>query len=306
MICRRSSRVDEMVSKSGNIDGQNVLYHYIQKNTLRDEDEFSKELIKRLIFDLSIWIPINFFCRLPIILPYVVRDPSCRVKRDNGEDEWGACNSAGFLRDDNSLIKGIVRSFHVRSHTISAYDGLRLGKGFVACHIWGNVRVANRSLISSRHYMLNSFVPNLVWLPVQISKLTDREGSLAQRLLQAISHRIYERIPMPSDISLLWKNLPYPEELEDLDVNPAKMNYFAVPDEWMKNRVKNLVSEMDDILSTKEVDQAELPKIKSRRFLPTLKQTPIEQRLELNEWLTRYKNLLKRLEETLSSRPGRG
>ena len=140
--------------------------------------------------------------------------------------------------------------------------------------------------------MLNSFVPNLVWLPVQISKLTDREGSLAQRLLQAISHRIYEGIPMPSDISLLWKSLPYPEELEDLDVDPAKMNYFVVPDEWMKSRVKNLVSEIDGILSTKEVDQAKLRKIKSRRFLPTLKQIPIEQRLELNEWLTEYRTLL--------------
>jgi hypothetical protein len=101
---------------------------------------------------------------------------------------------------------------------------------------------------------------------------------------------------MPNDISLLWKSLPYPEEFEGLDVDPAKMNYFVVPDEWMKNRVKNLVSEIDDILSIKEVDQAELPKIKSRRFLPTLKQIPTEQRLELNEWLARYKNLLRKLD----------
>jgi hypothetical protein len=281
-----------MVSKSGRIDGQNILYHYFQKNLLKNEDEFSRDLLKRLLIDLSIWIPISFYRRLPIILPYVVRDPSCRVKGETGEDEWGACNSSGFLRDDNSLIKGIVRSFQVRSPKISAYDCLRLGTGFVASHIWGNVSIAKRLMISSRHYMLNSFVPNLVWLPVQISKLTDREGSLAQRLLQAISHRIYEDIPMPSDISLLWKSLPYPEELLDLGIDPACMNYFVVPDEWLEKRVKGLISEIDGILSTEEIGKNKSHKIKSSRFVPTLKQVPIENRLELNAWLTEYKTLL--------------
>lgn len=292
MICRRSSRVDEMVSKSGKIDGQNILYNYFQKNILKNEDEFSKDLLKRLLMDLSIWIPISLYRRLPIILPYVVRDPSCRVKGDSGEDEWGACNSAGFLRDDNSLIKGIIRTFQVKSPKISTYDGLRLGTGFVASHIWGNVSIAKKLMISSRHYMLNSFVPNLVWLPVQISKLTDWEGSLAQRLLQAISHKIYEEIPMPSDISLLWKSLPYPEELQNLDTDPACMNYFVVPDEWLEKRVKGLVSEIDAILSTGEVSKNKSRKIKSSRFLPTLKHVPIEKRLELNAWLTEYKILL--------------
>lgn len=126
-----------MVQESGRIDGQNILYHYLQKNVLKGEDDFSKELLECLLIDLSIWLPANFYRKLPIILPYVVRDPSCRVKKDTGEDEWGACNSAGFLRDDNSLIKGIVRSFEVRSPRISSYDGLRLGTGFVASHIWG-------------------------------------------------------------------------------------------------------------------------------------------------------------------------
>lgn len=284
-----------MATKSERIDGQKILYHYFQRNLLKNEDEFFKDLVKRLLTNLSIWIPISFYRRLPIVLPYVVRDPSCRIKKDNGEDEWGASNSAGFLRDDNSLIKGIVRSFQIKSHKISAYDGSRLGTGFVASHIWGSVTIANKTMISSRHHMLNSFVPNLVWLPVQISKLTDREGSLAQRLLQAISHKIYEEVSVPNDISILWKSLPYPEELQNLSLDPTKMNYFAVPDEWLKKRVKGLVSEIDDILSTKEVGQGKLQKIKSRRFLPTLTQVPTEKKLELNEWLTKYKNLLGEL-----------
>jgi hypothetical protein len=70
------------------------------------------------------------------------------------------------------------------------------------------------------------------------------------------------------------------------------MNYFVVPGEWVEKRVKGLLSEIDGILSTEEVGKNKLRKIKSSRFLPTLKQIPIEKRLELNAWLTEYKTLL--------------
>jgi hypothetical protein len=286
------SRTKGMVSKNAKIDGQNVLYHYFQNNILRNEDEFSKKLLERLLVDLSIWIPIDFYRKLPIILPYVVRDPSCRVKRGSGEDEWGAADSNGFLRDDNSLIKGIVRSFKVKSPKISAYDGFKLGTGFVASHIWGKVAVGNRSMISSRHYMLNSYVPNLVWLPVQISKLTDREGSLAQKLLQALSCRIYRGISMSNSISILWNILLCPKELQGFNVDLTKINYFLVPSGWLEKRVSRLVSEIDVILSTNKLSDSELQKVKSRRYLPSLRQIPQEKKLTLNEWLSEYKTLL--------------
>lgn len=150
----------------------------------------------------------------------------------------------------------------------------------------------NKFMISSRHYMLNSFVPNLVWLPVQISKLTDRQLSLAQRLLQAISHKIYEEISMPSAISSLWKSLPCPKELKDLNLDLARINYFAVPDEWLKKRISGLISEIDAILSVGKIGRSKSYKVKSRRYLLTLERIPIEQRLELNEWLNEYKTLL--------------
>jgi len=282
-----------MVSKSGRTDGQNVIYHYIQKSILRSEDQFSKVLLERLLVDLSIWIPIDFYRKLPIILPYVVRDPSCRVKRESGEDEWGAANANGFLRDDNSLIKGIVRSFKVKSPKISVYDGFKLGTGFVASHIWGKVVIGDRSMISSRHYMLNSFVPNLVWLPAQISKLTDREGSLAQKLLQIISCRVYRGIAMPSNISTLWDYLLCPSELQVFSFDLAKINFFVVPDDWLRRRVNTLISEIAAILSIDKYEHRGLQKVKSRRYLPSLRQIPQEKRLTLSEWLSQYERLLR-------------
>lgn len=57
-------------------------------------------------------------------------------------------------------------------------------------------------------------------------KLTDREGSLAQRLLQATSHKIYGGISASSDIPPLLDTLPYPEELRDLKVDLEDQLFF--------------------------------------------------------------------------------
>lgn len=42
-----------MTSKNRKTDDQNMLYHYSQKSILKDENEFSKELLKRLLLDLG-------------------------------------------------------------------------------------------------------------------------------------------------------------------------------------------------------------------------------------------------------------
>lgn len=259
---------------------------------MREDNEFSKELIKHLLIDLSIWIPSNFYTQLPIILPYVVRDNSCRTKTSNGHDEWGSANSKGYLRDDNTLLKGIVRSFPIKSANIPAYDGKKLGTGFVASHIWGKITVDNNYIISSRHHMLNSFVPNLVWLPVQISKLTDREGSFAQRLLQAVSCEIYKNVSLPQELQSIWEALVYPKQLPKISVNLRQINYFDVPDDWLIKRTNNLITEIDAIISIDKSGYAKVGKIKSSRYLPTLKQIPQKQRQEMNEWLSKYKNVI--------------
>jgi hypothetical protein len=276
------------------VDGQNILYHYMQ-SLMQEETQFSKELIEHLLIDLSIWIPNNFYIKLPVILPYVVRDNSCRINTLNGHDEWGSSNSKGYLRDDNTLLKGIVRSFRIRSPNIPAYDGKKLGTGFVASHIWGKVTVDNNFLISSRHHMLNSFVPNLVWLPVQISKLTDREGSYAQRFLQAISCQIYKNIDLPKELDKIWEVLPCPQQVPTIRINLDKINYFDVSNDWLTKRVEGLILEIDTILSVNgKNENSKLEKIKASRYLPALGQTPLQQREELNEWLSKYRSFLDR------------
>jgi hypothetical protein len=273
------------------IDGQNVFYHYIQKNLLKDDSDVSKELLKRFLLDMSIWIPINFYKRLPVILPYVVRDSSCRG-RPNGEDEWGKADKSGFLRDDNSLIKGIPRSFIVESSQVEYYDGLKMGNGFVASHIWGKIMINGNQFFSSRLPELNSFIPNLTWLPVQLSKLTDRQDSFAQRFLQAVSYKIYYKIAMPVSISKIWNNLLFPSEFRDLDIDISKVSFFKVPDEWLVKRIHNLTSEIDLISSVTKKTSTNA-KIKCHRYLQSLVQLSDKERAGLNKWLSDYKSIIK-------------
>ena len=284
-----------MTTSNRRIDGDNILYHYFDKNIFVEENQFAMELLERLLIDLSIWLPHNFYRKLPIILPYVVRDPSCRRRRKGETEEWGSANSQGFLRDDNSLIKGIVDSFSVQSPKIKSYDGLKRGRGFVASHIWRVVKIHNNVLISNRHHMLNSFVPNIVWLPRQIAKLTDREGSLAQKMLQAISHKIYDSIGMPEEILNLWNYLPSPEEYKGLEISIDELNFFAVKETWLNRRIKGLISEMDKIISIEETYDPNMKKIKCSRYCPSLASIPMNRRRLLNEWLIRYKEILIQL-----------
>jgi hypothetical protein len=137
--------------------------------------------------------------------------------------------------------------------------------------------------------MLNSFVPNLVWLPVQISKLTDREGSFAQRFLQALSHKIYRQNNLPKELSSVWKILPYPQDPVNISVDLSQINYFDVTEEWLTKRIKGLLLEIDQILSVGTTDATNGTKVKSSRYLPTLRQLSLEQRQESIEWLSQCK-----------------
>ena len=105
-------------------NGENIIYHYIQKTLLADDkfNNFTQELIERLIIDLSIWFPPEVYKQIPILLPFVIRDSSSRKKNVIGKDEWGFANDKGFLRDDNSLIKGIIKSFLVSGNRVKEYD----------------------------------------------------------------------------------------------------------------------------------------------------------------------------------------
>jgi hypothetical protein len=168
-------------------DGDKLLYPYLQKELLVDDIWLFQMLTSRLVTALGVWPHPEAFRRVPVLLPYAIRDESARGRKA-GTEQWASPNSAGLLRDDNSLVKERFKTLAFQSPR-SLYSGRRIGrgKGWVAAHVWQVRRDGERA---SRNPLTNSFLANLVWLPRDLAQLSDRPGSFVQRYLQALSHKV--------------------------------------------------------------------------------------------------------------------
>src|SRR5436190_22092587 len=88
------------------IDGNHVLYRYLQGELLRSDVWLFQMLAARLVTGLGIWLAPGVYARYPLLRPYAVRDPESRGNARRGiPDQWGSPDSAGLFRDDNSLVK---------------------------------------------------------------------------------------------------------------------------------------------------------------------------------------------------------
>ena len=224
------------------VDGNNILYYYFKDELMNKGTEKNRTLLQHLIRSLSIWLPIELYSGLPVLLPFVVRDATCRKSNNKMREEWGSCDQNGNFRDDNTLVKAIPRKFTISS-SIKAYNRQKMGKGFVASHIWRKLDLSSE--LASANPLTNTFVPNLVWLPSQVSKLTDIEDSFAQKYLQALSFSIYRNVELTEDktefVEQIWNNFSKPEQCMKIEQDRSKLNFFDIKKEDIKNRVDKLL-----------------------------------------------------------------
>ena len=182
-----------MANARRQVHGDDLLYRFF-RDTLAEEPEIFASIPQRLITALGVWLPLDVHARTPFLLPWVVRDPSCRGNPRKGIlDQWSAPNELGYMRDDDSMVKSMPRSLLITGPKSSHVRDVKMGSESVASHIW---RVVAHDDLASRIPLLNSFVPNLVWLPSQVAKLTDLDGGLVQRTLQAMAYRVYRDAPV--------------------------------------------------------------------------------------------------------------
>ncbi len=237
-----------MPSKKREVHGDDLLYRFFRDLFTSDPDA-AEALARRLLEATAIWWPLDVYRDWPLLLPWVIRDPTCRGSKAKGTpDEWAAPDERGYLRDDNSLIKALPRSLTVTGPPGSHLKGARMGTEFVASHIW---REVNHTLLASRLPELNSFVPNLVWLPSQVAKLSDLEGSPLQRVLQSMSWAIYRTAPVAQHLQTVveesWALIPTPAATTvDLD----RLNWFEATASFFKTRharLKQVVAALETL-----------------------------------------------------------
>lgn len=239
------------------LNGDNLLYRLFQKLLASEDHKVRSAIAGEMIQGMTIWLPTELYQKCPVILPWVVRNPKCRPYKLQGKqypDRWGAPDEHGYQMDDNTLIKGIPKSLPIAGPEDSPLVGKKMGNDFVASHIWREID--GLDVLASRHPELNSFAPNLVWLPSQISKLSDREGQIIQDLLKLASWKIYRGVnvdPRYSDaVEAIWKYLE--KDIEKIEekyrFNPGAAHYFLPKDEkFVLRRVETARKALDFISS---------------------------------------------------------
>jgi hypothetical protein len=100
------------------IDTKNLLYQFLQHDLASDDIWLFQALVARVVVRLGIWLPVDVYAQIPLLVPYARRDPLCRGDVRRGiPDAWGAPDDTGYFRDDNSLIKGLPRSMAIARRT---------------------------------------------------------------------------------------------------------------------------------------------------------------------------------------------
>ena len=281
-------------------DGRSILYQFLNCSLQdqNDDQDLNRDLIAMLISRLGIWFPTSSYKILPIALPHVVRDPNCRPNRRGGEstdDEWGSPNEDGYVRDDNSLIKGLTRYLDIEPVSFAGYAKKRMGPGFVAAHVWQKTRHGSRS---TRNPITNSFWPNLVWLPADLAKLTDREDSFAEKFVQTIAWKLYRRVEVHEDLQQYceagWDILPTGEQLAGDDAVERRLprleelNVFNVTQSFISRRLTRIDRVATALECTRSGILPEHIKLRPSRYrhgLPELQWTKVT---DLHNYLLGY------------------
>lgn len=263
------------MKKREQVNGENIVYHIIQKQIIQAYDATEpprevKFMIEKLLLWGGVWFKPKTYQQIPVLLPYAVRDAACRKKDPTtGEDTRGVANNRGFMPDDNSSIKGIPRTLTIEG-VFSEMNGNTLGNGYVASHCW-RILQNKPDLLASQWERTNSFIPNLVWLPTQLSKLTDREGSYAQRFIQHVSGLLYRNIDLQNPmLAEIWDELKDPDITPVCEVNLDQLNYFEDNEKWLSRRKDNLLKELQSILNILDGGSPIVKTINVSKYVPSL------------------------------------
>lgn len=148
-----------------------------------------------------------------------------------------------------------------------------MGEKWVASHVWMTMK---NGYHACQWECANSFIPDLVWLPKQLSKLTDDDGSYAQQFIKHISYLLYRDIPFSGStkemIDGIW------DELETPGIEPVSkfklddLNYFDHKDKWINRKKATLHRELTSIVAILNNHEADVPEIYNVKYTSTLRE----------------------------------
>jgi hypothetical protein len=212
-----------------------TIYRDLSEGLVGDDSPVFEQLVRDLVHRLSVWWSPEAYSLFPVIVPWAVRDRSCRY--DAGPEAWGSPRDDGCLRDDNSIIKKLPLSAVIAAPKQHRFAGKKLWRGFTACHIWRDLPGATNG---GEDPWLYSFLPNLVWLPTPLAPLSDRQGSFTQALLQVLSRELFAPVAVAPSVAIYaaqaWQKLPAPVAPRD-GADPHVLARFSPTPAFLERRL---------------------------------------------------------------------
>jgi hypothetical protein len=272
------------------VDGNHLLYHFLQKTLFESDAAQFRSLAAQLINALGVWLSPRVYERFPILVPFAVRDPLSRGNTARGiPDQWGSADNRGLFRDDNSLIKNLPRALPIENPLNRLLHNRYVGTSFVASHVWRELALSGAAAREPETY---SFVANVVWLPSQVSKLSDREGSFVQSYLQVVARSIYRprRLTpaLAAIVEPIWERLPLRSEVAMTALpDPRELNYFRFDERWIARRlgaVETVIAALTEVRQGRDLRS----KVISTRYTDGLRALAAGQADDLLGQLSRY------------------
>ena len=205
--------------------------------------------------------------------------------------------STALFVDDNSMIKNYAQGKVVSSKKIQYYDGKKISEGFWACHIWD--RLEDETLTNTDNSLF-SFIPNIVWLPKELSRLTDHVP-IVKDVLKQLSVHIYGQLRMPNQalqsiVDESWEKLSNSRYNQVIPKSalPAidDFNTMIIPDRTISRKVRKLKKYTKGLLEHGH-GRIVPPDSQVHKYGRTIVDTDMSSALTLGQWLEGYLNALQ-------------
>lgn len=220
----------------------------------RRGDDQQRRAARHLLLRAGVWLPVETYQKWPVLLPWIVRDNSVAQSKTKaahtGKDLIKTASSGtGLLRSDNAPIGGLKKDLPVMwaggLHETFMSKPLKGGTHeWMQSHCWSYLSDTGQS--TATHPLTNSFVPNLVWLPHAMGRLTDDERLVFAAELRAIAWARYRHVEVDRAfrdvVEEAWSLLD-PPQADDVHMGHlGRANEFKVPAKFYQSKVEKVRS----------------------------------------------------------------
>lgn len=239
-------------TQESSVAGTSAIFQSLARVFQRGGDQ-QRDAARQILLRAGVWMPVETYRAWPVVLPWIVRDNSVAPSKNKAAKTGKpliktASPTTGLMRSDNSPVGGLKNDLPVRwagglGETFKSKP-IKVGAHeWMQSHCWSFLSGTSQS--AATHPLTNSFVPNLVWLPDALGRLTDDERLVFADELRSIAWARYRHVEVDPAlyevVEEAWSLLEPPSSLEVGRDELTRVNEFVVPAKFYTSKIKKVL-----------------------------------------------------------------